>query len=168
MKKINLENLDSQLKKSNEETADAEENMETVPELLPCPFCGGKAEVADISGYPFIYCTECNVCTHSVCSGDIKNAAMVWNTRYEDKKRMECQKCCHYDSTKTSIYRPKAHWCRSHKGWFENDCCCKYYAVNWMKEQEKLVVHHLNDDPVKVDENHYCSWGEKKKKGEEE
>ena len=44
--------------------------------LLPCPFCGGEAEVC---GYYFIQCTKCgsSTLTHT----NIEKAIQAWNNR---------------------------------------------------------------------------------------
>jgi hypothetical protein len=52
--------------------------------LLPCPFCGGKAEfVQEGSFYSFkVQCTRCEATTGgSAFRNDVYNAS-VWNRRY--------------------------------------------------------------------------------------
>ena len=63
----------------------------TTPELKPCPFCGGKVELEDISSidenYFMIQCvnTECGA---STCFGDYstteQGVAEYWNRRVKD------------------------------------------------------------------------------------
>lgn len=55
--------------------------------LLPCPFCGGEAEVcsgmpspvdSDLVGHPFVRCDECSL----VLPGNTKQSAVAaWNLR---------------------------------------------------------------------------------------
>ncbi len=47
--------------------------------LLPCPFCGGKAEVGgDPHGDRDIYCTKCGVSMFDTC---LEGAKQSWNSR---------------------------------------------------------------------------------------
>ena len=48
-------------------------------ELLPCPFCGGEAELRTIDKeLCYVVCTKC----HSVSCVDIeKTTVSIWNTR---------------------------------------------------------------------------------------
>lgn len=60
-------------------------------ELLPCPFCGGKAKwkgyyTGSTSG--LVECTECAACTRG---GDWDEAKERWNARAERMCRMEYQ-----------------------------------------------------------------------------
>jgi len=56
------------------------------PELLPCPFCGGKAKLIN-TGYNAFYvsCNNCD-CSMTTCKTptcDTKKEAIdLWNTRY--------------------------------------------------------------------------------------
>lgn len=54
--------------------------------LLPCPFCGGEAEIAE-SEESFIRCRKCGIESPSFYSGgekqNSKNAVKYWNTRIE-------------------------------------------------------------------------------------
>ena len=63
-----------------------------MPELKPCPFCGGKAELHHkyelFIGYSYICCTKCGVKTEEVPmsyrdSSDEK-ATEAWNRRAGD------------------------------------------------------------------------------------
>ena len=47
--------------------------------LLPCPCCGGKADIHIISkGIGFVYCLNCDLATNSM---EIAEAIELWNTR---------------------------------------------------------------------------------------
>jgi hypothetical protein len=54
------------------------------PDLLPCPFCGGKAETVSLfpndphPGNTFVRCTSCTCATRR---GHITTAIAAWNTR---------------------------------------------------------------------------------------
>lgn len=68
--------------------------MTKTPELLPCPFCGGKAEYRDDGMTGYIQCQECLARTDGVyswrdehCKEDV---ARDWNIRTqspEEKKQ---------------------------------------------------------------------------------
>ena len=60
-------------------------------ELMPCPFCGGKAEITnkffgqrltehgELADYFYVFCHSCQACT---IERTVKSAAMeAWNTR---------------------------------------------------------------------------------------
>lgn len=51
------------------------------PDLLPCPFCGGKAEFKEDEQYGALYvgCVACDI--HTVFYTDAGGAAEVWNER---------------------------------------------------------------------------------------
>lgn len=63
-----------------------------MPELKPCPFCGGKAKLHHkyemMTGYSYIYCTRCRTetekfaqsCSHS----SDEKAIEAWNRRVSD------------------------------------------------------------------------------------
>lgn len=51
-------------------------------ELLPCPFCGGEAEVAHLSNMPnviYVWCKCCGASTKGYAYS--KTAIRKWNTR---------------------------------------------------------------------------------------
>ena len=57
----------------------------TAPDLLPCPFCGGKAERIELTdednkGGDVICCTKCQASSH-VEFGRKENLVSAWNTR---------------------------------------------------------------------------------------
>lgn len=78
--------------------------MTDTPDLLPCPCCGGEAEVDTARGFwsfpermmrdeAAIYCLECNLevsCTYENCTNDYmqeqvqKEIIAQWNTRTDD------------------------------------------------------------------------------------
>ncbi|SDX96775.1 Lar family restriction alleviation protein [Roseicitreum antarcticum] len=51
----------------------------TAPELLPCPFCGGKAKW--ISGGPGCTYISCMACPAATDDGAVPRIAKAWNTR---------------------------------------------------------------------------------------
>lgn len=52
-----------------------------VTQLLPCPFCGGEAELRGIlSGQAC-----CTVCDGNVCGEDREAAARAWNARHREE-----------------------------------------------------------------------------------
>jgi Lar family restriction alleviation protein len=68
-------------------------------ELLPCPFCGGPANLSD--GYPRLYrpgynkvaveCPECGLvfgwdCDYGGCFETTEEAAAEWNRRAQSKE----------------------------------------------------------------------------------
>lgn len=72
-----------------------------MPELKPCPFCGGEAELnfrKDCCSW-FIKCTNCNARTEGWCHNDrksgkeiyesiigcVEDAAYAWNRRATDE-----------------------------------------------------------------------------------
>ena len=59
--------------------------IKITPELLPCPFCGGKAKLIN-TGYNVFYvdCNNCDcsmTCETPTCETK-KEAIDLWNTRY--------------------------------------------------------------------------------------
>ncbi len=55
--------------------------------LLPCPFCGGEAELVSDEGYernPLsrIGCTECGA---EIIAGHAKTVCSLWNNRVENR-----------------------------------------------------------------------------------
>lgn len=52
---------------------------ESLPELIPCPFCGGRP-LADVDSLDpnWVYCTDCGVGYHF---GTIEQAIEAWNRR---------------------------------------------------------------------------------------
>jgi Lar family restriction alleviation protein len=53
-------------------------------ELLPCPFCGGKA-LATYSGFASpSYFIECEVCACRTPAGPESSRAAIWNRRAAD------------------------------------------------------------------------------------
>ena len=55
--------------------------------LLPCPFCGGKAEIAQ-SESSFIRCRKCGIESPFFDTGDEevnnRKAAQFWNRRHKE------------------------------------------------------------------------------------
>jgi len=82
--------------------------------LLPCPFCGGEADIEEISGNPFtnepytwaVGCKDCNIGWYKETKED---AIAAWNRRadvapvvrgewevaigYDPNKKVQCQNC---------------------------------------------------------------------------
>lgn len=58
--------------------------VQNEPELLPCPFCGGRPTFVepDRGGWEYqIICTDCQVYPES---GDRAEVIRHWNTRWEE------------------------------------------------------------------------------------
>ena len=52
-----------------------------MPELKPCPFCGGKARFGIDHEWCYVYCTDCQ----AQVEGDWRAAVIqAWNRRVED------------------------------------------------------------------------------------
>ncbi|MBP6517893.1 Lar family restriction alleviation protein [Shewanella sp.] len=58
---------------------------ESIQNLKPCPFCGGKADFDyDDSGYNWVFCTKCGVTTDTDMHDEFDarlRLAKAWNTR---------------------------------------------------------------------------------------
>lgn len=53
--------------------------------LLPCPFCGGKAQSQIFGGYPYVFTVSCQSCECGHASAkSIDEAVKAWNTRKSD------------------------------------------------------------------------------------
>ena len=62
-----------------------------LPDLLPCPFCGGKAEYVCSNDGDYIECTRCGLGTTRHEQGRV-NSVQRWNTRNEaDALRAEAE-----------------------------------------------------------------------------
>ena len=58
--------------------------MEEHNNLLNCPFCGGRAEVAGfVHSDGVIFCTECYA---TISDSDKQTATLSWNTRFSPNK----------------------------------------------------------------------------------
>lgn len=55
-------------------------------ELLPCPFCGGKAEIERTGTRRFSTLYSCEDCGCSLETGEEFNHGQRWNERYQEKK----------------------------------------------------------------------------------
>jgi len=62
------------------ELIDSEPDAPDSTELLPCPFCGGNAEICDGMHMRWIKCKMCGVSNHAYIS-DVKRSIKEWNTR---------------------------------------------------------------------------------------
>ena len=51
-------------------------------ELLPCPFCGGKAEVMTSAGISTVCCSGCQTMIGMYPS--VQKTTEAWNTRYKE------------------------------------------------------------------------------------
>ena len=60
-------------------------------DLLPCPFCGGRAYVWRSNHATFVECIHYDTARHRVqfCHGKEQVAFKLWNTRYKDGERGE-------------------------------------------------------------------------------
>jgi Lar family restriction alleviation protein len=54
-----------------------------MPELKPCPFCGGDAEICGSDDYFWVTCTSC--CADVLGSPDKEEAVERWNRRVCDE-----------------------------------------------------------------------------------
>jgi Lar family restriction alleviation protein len=64
----------------------------TSPDLLPCPFCGGKAEIVEIeegenAGGSCVCCSRC-MASGNVEFGFKENFVSNWNRRADASRRM--------------------------------------------------------------------------------
>lgn len=50
------------------------------PELLPCPFCGGEAELGGMDGNLYVRCISC-LCDGPIFQHTVAEAISTWNTR---------------------------------------------------------------------------------------
>lgn len=56
--------------------------IEAEEELLPCPFCGGDAEIESIPSFRNSHFVRCKICLSSVRGYDTKDKAIAaWNRR---------------------------------------------------------------------------------------
>ena len=54
-----------------------------MPDLKPCPFCGGEAEIGFVFGRAGVMCNECNCTIRCDLGSTPQDAADEWNTRAE-------------------------------------------------------------------------------------
>ena len=58
-----------------------------MPKLLPCPFCGGKAELLIVPGRVASWLVKCKKgCCNQMPHVSDHDAIEEWNTRWDDKK----------------------------------------------------------------------------------
>ena len=61
-----------------------------IPELLPCPFCGGEAEYSDDGTIGYVFCQHCLARTDEHYSWRNENwkeeAEREWNTRVDGEQ----------------------------------------------------------------------------------
>lgn len=58
-----------------------EETKELLPNLLPCPFCGGEAQSEDFYLDDGVYAVECRKCGGAYHANTNKQSIEGWNTR---------------------------------------------------------------------------------------
>ncbi len=65
-------------------------------ELLPCPFCGGEAEVKNNHRFRGVFvwvgCEDCHIGTETYSMDALGMAAKLWNTRTAKVGAWECRK----------------------------------------------------------------------------
>lgn len=59
-------------------------------ELLPCPFCGGEAEICRHALVSWVRCKKCGVDTPAALPQDEQLAIDFWNTRAERTCSVVC------------------------------------------------------------------------------
>ena len=79
--------------------------MNKTPELLPCPFCGGKAELLEDVLDAHVYCTECyarTTDTEKFVKDWKREVIRIWNTRVYPK---DVQEAVERDKPKAPIVK---------------------------------------------------------------
>ena len=66
--------------------------------LKLCPFCGGKAEITEVMGESWIYCTKCYVATSMLATRGL--AIEAWDTRNESEP---CENCEEWQALQASL-----------------------------------------------------------------
>ena len=103
--------------------------------LLPCPFCGGEADIEEISGNPFtnepytwaVGCKDCNIGWYKETKED---AIATWNRRADAVPVVRCKDCKQYNTTGCS---KGFGWCESMDRGVSDD----FYCANGAKITNK-------------------------------
>lgn len=99
----------------------------TMPELKPCPLCGGDVEILNTKAIPHvIHCRKCQLFTRSMKNLD--DAVKAWNTRYWVPEKT---------STRDEV------WIDLPEGRESGDC----YAYNAYPDLTKFVRADLRQTP---------------------
>ena len=102
-------------------------------ELLPCPFCGGKAKIRTTEYFDgantfFGYCTVCSVAAPTRIRTD--EAIAAWNRRAKPDAApvVRCKECEHYNTTGFPALNPGTGWCDKMDRGTHDDFYCSYGA----------------------------------------
>jgi len=74
-----------------------EQAASQLPDLKPCPFCGGPADLSYCEfSYPLgrLYSVLCTSCTAVMTDKSERNAVLKWNQRQEVFPQDQDSKCC--------------------------------------------------------------------------
>lgn len=109
---------------------------ENKPALLPCPFCGGEARVADTGDMAWVKCLNPK-CPGSgaTCETEV-DAIAAWNTRAERKTELR------FEEENRNGYRVR-------RGFCECGNCIRY--EEWEGEGSNGAFMVVSDAP-------YCEW----------
>lgn len=107
-------------------------------ELLPCPFCGGEAEIltAESMHGGNLYGVMCDCCAGRADVYDTEAEAIAaWNTRAQREEIVRCRDC------RFSVYNGER-------------------CTVWMRTM-KVNDYEYMEMPSKVEPDGYCKWGER-------
>lgn len=102
-------------------------------ELLPCPFCGGKARVMleeedrPDDSFHNVYCTTCGA---QFWVKSKTEAIAAWNRRAKPDAApvVRCKECEHYNTTGFPALNPGTGWCDKMGRGTHDDFYCSYGA----------------------------------------